>query len=390
MEKRTVYLDNNATTPLHPAVKEKIRESLDYFGNPSSVYTIGREANFLLKQARQYAADFLNASPDEIIFTSCGSESNNTVLKSCARNVKKTGKKHFITSKIEHPAILHTLELMKRDDDVDVTYLDVDSYGLVHPEDLENAIRPETVLVSIMFANNEIGTVEPVEKLCEIAHKHGVLFHTDAVQAAGKVDINLAEMPFDFLSISGHKVYAPKGVGILFARSSVKDIVYPLIAGGHQENTIRAGTENMLGIIALGEALRILKDEMPNEVAETLRLRKRLEAGLLSIPHTRLNGHPELRVPGCVNVSFDSIEGESVLLRLDLMGISVSTGSACSSGSLDPSPVIMAIGNNPERAHGSIRFSLGRENTEADIDYTIAVVKDVVETLRKISPIKLD
>lgn len=390
MEKRTVYLDNNATTPLHPAVKEKIRESLDYFGNPSSVYTIGREANFLLKQARQYAADFLNASPDEIIFTSCGSESNNTVLKSCARNVKKTGKKHFITSKIEHPAILHTLELMKRDDDVDVTYLDVDSYGLVHPEDLENAIRPETVLVSIMFANNEIGTVEPVEKLCEIAHKHGVLFHTDAVQAAGKVDINLAEMPFDFLSISGHKVYAPKGVGILFARSSVKGIVYPLIAGGHQENAIRAGTENMLGIIALGEALRILKDEMPNEVAETLRLRKRLEAGLLSIPHTRLNGHPELRVPGCVNVSFDSIEGESVLLRLDLMGISVSTGSACSSGSLDPSPVIMAIGNNPERAHGSIRFSLGRENTEADIDYTIAVVKDVVETLRKISPIKLD
>lgn len=390
MEKRTVYLDNNATTPLHPAVKEKIRESLDYFGNPSSVYTIGREANFLLKQARQYAADFLNASPDEIIFTSCGSESNNTVLKSCARNVKKTGKKHFITSKIEHPAILHTLELMKRDDDVDVTYLDVDSYGLVHPEDLENAIRPETVLVSIMFANNEIGTVEPVEKLCEIAHKHGVLFHTDAVQAAGKVDINLAEMPFDFLSISGHKIYAPKGVGILFARSSVKDIIYPLIAGGHQENAIRAGTENMLGIIALGEALRVLKDEMPNEVAETLRLRKRLEAGLLSIPHTRLNGHPELRVPGCVNVSFDSIEGESILLRLDLMGISVSTGSACSSGSLDPSPVIMAIGNNPERAHGSIRFSLGRENTEADIDYTIAVVKDVVETLRKISPIKLD
>ncbi|MCH5149274.1 MAG: cysteine desulfurase [Spirochaetales bacterium] len=390
MEKRTVYLDNNATTPLHPAVKEKIKEYLDYFGNPSSVYTIGREANFLLNQARQYAADFLNALPNEIIFTSCGSESNNTVLKSCARNVKKNGKKHFITSKIEHPAILHTLELMKRDDDVDVTYLDVDSYGLVNPEDLEKAIRPETVLVTVMFANNEIGTIEPVEKLCEIAHKHGVLFHTDAVQAAGKVRINLAEMPFDFLSISGHKVYAPKGVGILFARNNVKDIIYPLIAGGHQENAIRAGTENMLGIIALGEALRVLKDEMPSEAAETLRLRKRLEAGLLSIPHTKLNGHPELRVPGCVNVSFDSIEGESILLRLDLMGISVSTGSACSSGSLDPSPVIMAIGNNPERAHGSIRFSLGRENTEADIDYTIAAVKDVVETLRKISPIKLD
>lgn len=390
MEKRTVYLDNNATTPLHPAVKEKIKEYLDYFGNPSSVYTIGREANFLLNQARQYAADFLNALPNEIIFTSCGSESNNTVLKSCARNVKKNGKKHFITSKIEHPAILHTLELMKRDDDVDVTYLDVDSYGLVNPKDLEKAIRPETVLVTVMFANNEIGTIEPVEKLCEIAHKHGVLFHTDAVQAAGKVRINLAEMPFDFLSISGHKVYAPKGVGILFARNNVKDIIYPLIAGGHQENAIRAGTENMLGIIALGEALRVLKDEMPSEAAETLRLRKRLEAGLLSIPHTKLNGHPELRVPGCVNVSFDSIEGESILLRLDLMGISVSTGSACSSGSLDPSPVIMAIGNNPERAHGSIRFSLGRENTEADIDYTIAAVKDVVETLRKISPIKLD
>lgn len=390
MEKRTVYLDNNATTPLHPAVKGKIKESLDYFGNPSSAYTIGREVNFLLKQARQYAADFLNASPDEIIFTSCGSESNNTVLKSCARNVKKQGKKHFITSKIEHPAIMHTLELMKRDDDIDVTYLDVDSYGLVNPDNLEKAIRPETVLVSVMFANNEIGTVEPVEKLCEIAHKHGVLFHTDAVQAAGKINIDLSKMPFDFLSISGHKVYAPKGVGILFARSNVKDIIYPLIAGGHQENALRAGTENTLGIIALGEALRVLKDEMPSEVAETLRLRKRLEAGLLSIPHTTLNGHPELRVPGCVNVSFDGIEGESILLRLDLMGISVSTGSACSSGSLDPSPVIMAIGNNPERAHGSIRFSLGRENTEADIDYTIATVKEVVETLRKISPIKLD
>lgn len=390
MEKRIVYLDNNATTPLHPAVKEKIRESLDYFGNPSSAYTIGREANFLLKQARQHVADFLNALPDEIIFTSCGSESNNTVLKSCARNIKKDGRKHFITSKIEHPAILHTLELMKRDDNIDVTYLDVDSYGLVNPEDLEKSIRPETVLVSVMFANNEIGTIEPVEKLCEIAHKHGVLFHTDAVQAAGKIDINLAQMPFDFLSVSGHKVYAPKGIGILFARSNVKDIIYPLIAGGHQENALRAGTENTLGIIALGEAMRVLKDEMHSEVAETLRLRERLEAGLLSIAHTRLNGHPQLRVPGCVNVSFDGIEGESILLRLDLMGISVSTGSACSSGSLDPSPVIMAIGNNPERAHGSIRFSLGRENTEADIDYTIAAVKDVVETLRKISPIKLD
>lgn len=389
MEERIVYLDNNATTPLHPAVKKKIRESLDYFGNPSSAYTIGREANFLLTQARKHIADFLNALPEEIIFTSCGSEADNMVLKSCARNVKKTGKKHFITSKIEHPAILHTLELMKRDDDIDVTYLDVDSCGLVNPDDLEKAIRPETVLVSVMFANNEIGTIEPVEKLCEIAHKHGVLFHTDAVQAVGKVDINLSQMPFDFLSASGHKVYAPKGVGVLFARSNVKDIIYPLIAGGHQENALRAGTENTLGIIALGEALRVLKDEMPREVAETLRLRKRLEAGLLSIPHTKLNGHPELRVPGCVNVTFEGIEGESILLRLDLMGISVSTGSACSSGSLDPSPVIMAICNNPERAHGSIRFSLGRENTEADIDYTIAAVKEIVESLRKISPIKL-
>lgn len=390
MEERKVYLDNNATTPLHPAVKQKIIESLDYFGNPSSAYTIGRESGFLLKQARQHVADFFNVTPDEILFTSCGSESNNTVLKSCARNVKKDGKKHFITSKIEHPAILHTLKLMERDDNIDVTYLDVDSYGLVNPDDLEKAIRPETVLVSVMFANNEIGTIEPVEKLCEIAHKHGVLFHTDAVQAAGKIDIDLSKMPFDFLSISGHKVYAPKGVGVLFARKSVKNIIYPLIAGGHQEEALRAGTENTIGIIALGEALRVLKKEMPEEISKTLQLRKRLEEGLLAIPHTRLNGHPDLRVPGCVNVSFDGIEGESILLHLDLMGISVSTGSACSSGSLDPSPVIMAIGNNPERAHGSIRFSLGRENTEADIDYTIQIVKDVVATLRRISPIKLD
>jgi cysteine desulfurase len=284
---------------------------------------------------------------------------------------------------------LHTLQKLEKEG-YSVTYLDVREGHNITAQQVKDAITEDTCLVTVMYANNEIGSVLPIEEIGAICKEAGVPFHTDAVQAAGKVDIDLSKMPFDFLSISGHKVYAPKGVGVLFVRKSVKNIIYPLIAGGHQEEALRGGTENTIGIIALGEALRVLKQEMPEEIAKTLQLRKRLEEGLLAIPHTRLNGHPDLRVPGCVNVSFDGIEGESILLHLDLMGISVSTGSACSSGSLDPSPVIMAIGNNPERAHGSIRFSLGRENTEADIDYTIETVKDVVATLRRISPIKLD
>lgn len=385
-----IYLDNAATTKVKDSV---ISAMLPYFtetfGNASSTYTTpGQAARRALSEARERVAKCIGADTKEIFFTSGGSEADNWAIKGVALRNRDKGN-HIITTTVEHHAVLHTCEFLEKQG-FKVTYVPVDEFGMVSPEDIKKAITKETILVSVMFANNEIGTIEPVEKLCEIAHKHGVLFHTDAVQAAGKIEIDLAKMPFDFLSISGHKVYAPKGVGVLFVRKNVKNIIYPLIAGGHQEEALRAGTENTLGIIALGEALRILKEEMSDEIKKTLQLRKRLEAGLLAIPHTRLNGHPDLRVPGCVNVSFDGIEGESILLHLDLMGISVSTGSACSSGSLDPSPVIMAIGNNPERAHGSIRFSLGRENTEEDIDYTINAVKDVVATLRKISPIKLD
>ncbi len=387
-----IYLDNNSTTPLHPAVKQKIVEILDLYGNPSSAHELGREAHEYIKEAREIIANFFKCTPDEIVFTASGSEANNTILKSIGLccNKKCNMKKHIITSNIEHPSVLNTLKMMTETSDLEVTYIPVDSDGLVNPKDVEAAIRPETALISIMFASNEIGTIQPIKEIGEIAHKHGVLFHTDAVQAAGKIDIDLSELPIDYMSVSGHKLYAPKGVGFFFKRRGQKDKICPLIAGGHQENSLRAGTENTLGIVALGEAFRQLSLEMKEETATLFRLRNKLEDGILStITHSRLNGHKDKRVPGCANISFEGIEGESILLRLDLFGIAVSTGSACSSGSLDPSPVIMAIGNDAERAHGSIRFSLGRETTDEDIDYTITTVKEVVESLRKISPIKL-
>lgn len=387
-----VYLDNNSTTPLHPAVKQKIIDILDIYGNPSSVHQLGRVANGYLKEARQIIADFFHCLPEEIVFTASGSEANNTIVKSCIQCCQKICniKKHIITSVIEHPSVLNTLELLEQKGEIEVTYVEVDSYGIVDPAEIERAIRPETVLISIMYVNNEIGTIQPIQEIGEIAHRHSILFHTDAVQAIGKLPIDLSRLPVDFLSASGHKVYAPKGVGFFFKRDQVKQTICPLIAGGHQENSLRAGTENTIGIIALGEAFRVLKKEMKKENERVLKLRKRLEEEILrEIPYVHLNGHPEKRVSGCTNISFEGIEGESILLRLDLMGIAVSTGSACSSGSLDPSPVIMAIGHDSERAHGSIRFSLGRENTEAEIDYTIRAIKEVVESLRKISPVRL-
>ncbi|HBD95220.1 MAG: cysteine desulfurase NifS [Spirochaetes bacterium GWF1_31_7] len=388
-----IYLDNNSTTPLHPEVKNKIVSILDLYGNPSSAHQIGREAKSYIDEARKTIADFFKCLPEEIIFTASGSEANNTILKSasscCSKHCSMGGKKHIISSVIEHPSVLNTLRCLEGEN-TEITYLPVDKFGMISKESLLAAIRPETSLISIMFANNEIGTIQPIAEFASIAKEKGIQFHTDAVQAVGKVDIDLSTLPIDFMSVSGHKIYAPKGIGLLFRRKGTHENICPLITGGHQEDSLRAGTENTIGIIALGEAFRQLKKEMNTEIPHLINLRNRLETGIKeNISHVRLNGHPEKRLPGTLNLSFDAIEGESILLRLDLMGIAVSTGSACSSGSLDPSHVIMALGVEAEQAHGSIRFSIGRENTIDDIEYTIKTVKEVVETLRRISPIKL-
>jgi len=385
-----IYLDNNATTPLHPKVKEVIKETLDYYSNPSSLYTNGRVIREKINNARKEIATFLNCKPNEIIFTSCGSESNNTVLKGVINNYLKDGNKnkvHIITSIIEHPSIINTLKSLESEN-VEVTYLNVDENGMVNIENLKKSIKKETVLISIMFANNEIGTIEPIEDISKIALENNILFHTDAVQAIGKVDIDLKKLKVDYLSLSGHKIYAPKGIGVIFEREGSIHIP-PLINGGHQENGLRAGTENVIGIIALGEAFRMLKLEMKDEIKKVKELRELLESEIVkNIPDIKINGHPTMRLAGTLNVSFKKIEGESILLRLDFNKIAVSTGSACSSGSLDPSPVIMALGVSPEIAHSSIRFSLGRENTKEEILKTVEILKESVEFLRMMSPIK--
>jgi cysteine desulfurase len=387
-----IYLDNNATTPLHPKVKEKIMDFLSNYGNPSSAYQMGREVKFMVEDARKKAADFLNCLPEELIFTASGSEANNTILKSvlercCMASCRNQKEIHIISSKIEHPSVINTLKCLENQN-VKVTFLPVDQYGLIDLDELKKSIRKETVLISIMYANNEIGTIEPIEEITKIAKEHGIEVHTDAVQAIGKIHIDIAKLPVDYLSLSGHKIYAPKGIGILFKRKGTKPLC-PLISGGHQEYSQRAGTENTIGIIALGEAFNQLKIEMNDEIKHISKLRDRLEKGIMErISDVKLNGHKEKRLPGTLNVSFKNIEGESILLRLDSYGIAVSTGSACSTGSLEPSPVIMAIADSPEIAHGSIRFSLGRENTEAEIDTTIEKLVEVVGFLRKISPLK--
>jgi cysteine desulfurase len=387
-----IYLDNNATTPLHPKVKEKIKEILDQFGNPSSAYELGRNTRYLIEEARKNAADFLHCYPEELIFTASGSETNNTILKSALERCCRMGcgdsrELHIISSRIEHPSVLNTLKCLENQN-VKVTYVPVDQYGIIDPDDVKKAINKNTILISIMFANNEIGTIQPIEEISKIARENEIEFHTDAVQAVGKVDIDLSKLNIDYMSISGHKIYAPKGVGILFKRKGIKQLC-PLITGGHQERSMRAGTENTIGIIAMGEDFKQLKIEMPEEIKRIKFLRDKLENSLMNtIPDVRLNGHKTKRLPGTVNVSFKNIEGESILLRLDMYGIAISTGSACSTGTLEPSHVIMALGVPQETAHGSIRFSLGRENTEEEIDFTVEKVREVVEFLRKISPLK--
>ncbi len=383
-----IYLDNAATTPTKPEVVEAM---LPYFtknfGNPSTVYSLGQINKEAVNNARKTIADAIGAKTNEIYFTAGGSESDNWALKATADAYKEKGK-HIITTKIEHHAILHTCAWLE-EHGFDVTYLDVDENGLISLEQLENSIRPDTILISVMFANNEIGTIEPIKEVGEIAKKHGILFHTDAVQAFTQVPINVDEMHIDMLSASGHKFNGPKGIGFLYIRKGVK--IKNLIHGGAQERNRRAGTENVPGIVGIGKACEIaignMKERTEKEIALRDHLIKRLSE---EIPYSRLNGDPVKRLPNNVNFCFRFIEGESMLLWLDQAGICASSGSACTSGSLDPSHVLLAIGLPHEIAHGSLRLTLSEDITLEDIDFTADKIKEIVSNLRQMSPLYED
>ncbi|HAR63904.1 MAG: cysteine desulfurase NifS [Candidatus Margulisiibacteriota bacterium] len=385
MNKR-VYLDNNATTPLHPEVQKIMTDNIDIFGNASSFHESGRRARSLIEKSRETISSYLGCSPLEIIFTAGGSESNNTALNTincCNAACAAECKRRVITTSIEHPSVLNACMYFKKIGR-EVSFLPVDEYGIVRTADLEKEISPG--LVSIMYANNEVGSIQPIKKLAEIAHKHKAVFHTDAVQAVGKLPFKIVDIDADMLSLSGHKLHGPKGIGVLYIKKGIH--FCPLIIGGHHERNRRAGTENNLAIIGLGKAFEMLEKEFEEENEKLLRLKNKLRDGILeSIPEVKLNGHETECLPGTLNISFKYIEGESILLMLDMEGIEVSTGSACASGSLDPSHVLLAMGLDPHFAHGSIRFSLGRDNTEADIDYVLLKLPAIVSKLRKMSPL---
>ncbi|HAN94565.1 MAG: cysteine desulfurase NifS [Limnochordia bacterium] len=381
---KRIYMDHAATTPVRPEVWEAM---LPYFstefGNPSSVYSWGRSARKALDSARDKVAALLGASASEIVFTSGGSEGANLAIKGVAWADQNKGK-HIITSAIEHHAVLDTV-LWLETQGFEVTILPVDEYGLVDPAQVEAALRPDTILVSIMHANNEVGTIQPISEIGALVRARGVRFHTDAVQTAGALDLNVDALNVDLLSISAHKFYGPKGVGALYVRKGVR--LHPLIHGGGQEKRRRAGTENVAGIVGLAKAFELAQEEREAESARLQKLRDRLIEGLLQIPHTRVNGSLERRLPNNVSVCFEFIEGESLLLNLDLRGIAASSGSACTSGSLDPSHVLLAMGLSHEIAHGSLRLTLGRENTEADVDFVLQEIPGIVERLRAMSPL---
>lgn len=383
-----IYADNAATTRMSQTAIDAMVLSMEkVYGNPSSLYSIGQEAKEALEQAREEVAAVINADPREILFTSGGSEADNQALRSAAEIGKRKGKNHIISSAFEHHAILHTLNRLEKEG-CEVTLLPVHEDGLVRPEELEAAIREDTCLVSIMYANNEIGTVQPIHEIGEICKKHGVLFHTDAVQAVGHVKIDVKADSIDMLSASAHKFHGPKGTGFLFARKGIA--LTNLIEGGAQEKGKRAGTENVPGIMAMAAALKEAVGNLEQNAAHQTALRDRLIEGLSKIPHSALNGDAKKRLPGNVNFCFEGIEGESLLLLLDDRGISASSGSACTSGSLDPSHVLLAIGRVHDVAHGSLRLSLGEEITEEEVDYLIRNVKEVVEYLRSFSPVWRD
>ncbi|MBS5343801.1 MAG: cysteine desulfurase NifS [Clostridium sp.] len=383
--KRFVYADNAATTPVSQTV---LNAMLPYYtekyGNPSSLYAVGREAKKALEEARANVANHLGALPNEIFFTSGGSEADNWAIKGIAYELAKKGKKHIITSKFEHHAVLHTTEALEKEG-FEVTYLEVYENGIVKPEDVEKAIREDTALVTIMYANNEIGTIQPISEIGAICKKHGVLFHTDAVQAVGNIKIDVKEENIDLLSLSGHKLHAPKGVGALYVRRGIR--LPNLISGGAQERGKRAGTENVAGIVALSVAMDEAYANLEERNARLIRMRDRLIEGASKIERSRLNGDPVKRLPGNFNMCFEGIEGESLLLKLDFAGICASSGSACTSGSLDPSHVLLAIGLPHEIAHGSLRISFSEQNTEEDVDYILEVLPGIVSYLRDISPL---
>lgn len=383
-----IYLDNAATTATEPAVFEAMKPYFEeYYGNAASIYRFAGKSTMAIDRARQTVADFLGAKPREIYFTGGGSESDNWALKATAFAGRDKGK-HIITSKIEHHAVLHTCEFLEKNG-FEVTYLDVDENGVVHPEELEKAIRPDTILISIMFANNEIGTIEPIREIGKIAHEHGIIFHTDAVQAYGHLPIRVDEMNIDILSASGHKIGGPKGVGIMYLRDTVR--IGAFIHGGAQERGRRAGTHNTPGIVGFGKATEIAEDRMAANIRKETELRDYLIRRVLEeIPYTRLNGHRTNRLPNNANFSFRFVEGESLLILLDQKGICASSGSACTSGSLDPSHVLLAIGLPHEIAHGSLRLTLSAETTKEEIDYVVEELKAMIERLRSMSPLYED
>lgn len=380
---KQVYTDHSSTTPVDPSVLEAMLPFFsEKYGNPSSLYTIGRQAKKALEESRQKISDLIGAKKEEIIFTSSGTESNNLAIKGIALRNREKGK-HIITSSIEHHAALNTCKYLEKHG-FKVTYLPVDNKGKVDPGDVENAITSETTLINIMHANNEIGTIQPIEDISRIAKEKDIPFHTDAIQTAGKIPLNVDTLGVDLLSLSAHKMYGPKGIGALYLKKGTS--IEPLLHGGGHERNLRSGTENIPGIVGFGRAAELAKERLPQE-AGLAKLRDSLIKGVLEIEDSYLNGHQLERLPNNANFRFSYIEGESLILNLDMKGISASTGSACSSTSLEPSHVLMAIGLKPEEAHGSLRFSLGIGNTRDDVDYIISTLPGIVEKLRMISPL---
>ncbi|MFH1645188.1 MAG: IscS subfamily cysteine desulfurase [Candidatus Omnitrophota bacterium] len=390
--KKIIYADNNATTPLHPKVKKTLIEAMEIYGNASSLHSFGRKARHEIEAARENVADFIGAKTGEVVFVGSGSEANNTVLNmlpcpaALCKSMCKTSR-DLITSSIEHPCILESAKCI-HEKGVNVVYSPVDEYGKVKIDELEKNLTEQVGLVSIMMANNEIGTIEDIKQIADIAHRKGILVHTDAVQALGKVSVDVNELGVDMLSLSAHKIYGPKGVGALYVKEGL--MFCPFIRGGHQEKGRRAGTENTLGIIGFSKAVEMLRKEMKEDVEKVKYLRDKLKKGIEErIDNVIFNGHPTDLLPNTLNVSFEGAEGEAMLLYLDLEGIAVSTGSACASGSLDPSHVLLATGLDIEYAHGSIRFSFGRENTEKDVDYIMKVLPKVIQRVRDISTVEV-
>jgi cysteine desulfurase len=386
-KKRIVYMDHAATTPVDPRVVEAMLPYFtEKFGNASSIYSLGREARQAIEEARRTVAEILHAKPEEIIFTSCGSESDNLAIRGVAFAQRHRGKgNHIITSPIEHHAVGHTVEQLEKYFGFEVTYVPVDKYGVVDPDDVGRAIRDDTILITIMYANNEVGTIEPIAEIGKIARKKGIPFHTDAVQAAGALSLNVDELNVDLMSLSGHKFYAPKGIGILYVRKGTP--LLPMQTGGGHEQNRRAGTENVPYIVGIATALKIAYEEFESNNSHVKRLRDKLIQGILErIPDVYLTGHPTNRLPNNASFVFKNAEGESILLGLDLKGVCASSGSACTSGSLEPSHVLLAMGIPPEDAHGSVRLTLGRDNTEEDVDYVLEVLPPIVQRLRAMSP----